>query len=162
VSTNTTVTDNVGAGRRLTRGVGGVPNKLLSFFPNIGGKGVAKHINLPFMNDGRMDLYEVSIMTKDAIKISAKVSPGARKSTITSYADDVLRLKIAAPPVEGKANKELIAYLSDVLGVSQSVICIEKGLTSRNKLVSIAGMDKARFDAIIGDILRSGTQDKLL
>ncbi|MBT3362914.1 MAG: YggU family protein [Chloroflexi bacterium] len=99
-------------------------------------------------------------MTNDAIKISVKVSPGARKNSIADYTDDVLRLKIAAPPVDGKANKELIAYLSKVLGISKSSIDIEKGLTSRNKQISIEGIDKARFDIIVNDLFRSGTQDK--
>ena len=99
-------------------------------------------------------------MTNDAIKISVKVSPGARTNSIADYTDDVLRLKIAAPPVDGKANKELIAYLSKVLGISKSSIDIEKGLTSRNKQISIEGIDKARFDIIVNDLFRSGTQDK--
>jgi len=100
-------------------------------------------------------------MSDSIVRIAIKVQPSARKNSITGYSDSVMRVKIAAPPVEGKANKELIAYLSDVLGMRISAINMEKGLTSRNKLISIAGMNEARLNNIIGDMLRSGTQDKL-
>ena len=101
-------------------------------------------------------------MSDNIVRIAVRVQPGVRKNSITGYSDSVLRVKIAAPPVEGKANKELIAYLSGILGVRKSAINIEKGRTSRNKIISIAGMDEARLNTVINDMLRSGTQDKLL
>ncbi len=100
-------------------------------------------------------------MSDSIVRISVKVQPGARKNCITGYSDSVLRVKIAAPPVEGKANKELIAYFSDIIDVRKSAITIEKGQTSRNKLISIEGVDEARLSIVIDDILRSGTQNKL-
>ena len=101
-------------------------------------------------------------MSDDIVRIAVRVQPGARKNSITGYSDGVLRVKVAAPPVEGKANKELIAYLSDILDVKKSAITIEKGQTSRNKLISITGMDEARLNTLIGDMLKLGTQHKLL
>ncbi|MCK4977293.1 MAG: YggU family protein [Anaerolineales bacterium] len=100
-------------------------------------------------------------MSDSIVRIAVKVQPGARKNGITGYSDSVLRVKIAAPPIEGKANKELIAYFSDILDVRKSAITIEKGQTSRNKLISIEGVDEARLSIVIDDILRSGTQNKL-
>ncbi len=100
-------------------------------------------------------------MSDSIVRIAVKVQPGARKNVITGYSDSVLRVKIAAPPIEGKANKELIAYFSDILDVRKSAITIEKGQTSRNKLISIEGVDEARLSIVIDDILRSGTQNKL-
>ena len=52
-------------------------------------------------------------------------------------------MKIAAPPVEGKANIELVDFLSEVLGVSKSRITIEKGTTSRRKLIAMEGLTEA-------------------
>ena len=69
-----------------------------------------------------------------------KVTPNAARSAITGYKDDVLQVKIAAPPVKGKANRELIALLSQVLGVKKSAIAIVKGQTSRNKAITIEGL----------------------
>ena len=101
-------------------------------------------------------------MSDSIVRIAVKVQPGARKNGITGYSDSVLRVKIAAPPVEGKANKELIAYFSDILDVRKGAITIEKGQTSRNKFLSIEGVDEDRLSTVIDDMLRSGTQDKLL
>jgi len=68
------------------------------------------------------------------------VTPNAAHNSITGYKDDVLQVKIAAPPVKGKANRELIALLSQVLGVKKSAIAIVKGQTSRNKAITIEGL----------------------
>lgn len=51
-------------------------------------------------------------------------------------------MKIAAPPERGKANRELITFLSRVLGVKKSYIAIVKGETSRNKAITVAGMTR--------------------
>jgi len=77
------------------------------------------------------------------VKISIQVHPGAKKNEVLRFQEGVWHLKIAAPPVEGKANKELIEFLSDVLGVSKSNITIEKGATSRRKLVVVVGITEA-------------------
>jgi uncharacterized protein (TIGR00251 family) len=56
--------------------------------------------------------------------------------------NDVIRIKIAAPPVKGKANKELIDYLSHLLDIPKDRLEIVKGNTSKNKLISIDGLSK--------------------
>ena len=53
-----------------------------------------------------------------------------------------MRLKIAAPPVEGKANKELISFLSKTIGINKSSITIDHGHTSKVKIVTILGLDR--------------------
>jgi len=75
---------------------------------------------------------------KTAIEI--KVQPGARRNEVVGLKNDVLNLKIAAPPVKGRANDELINFLSKQLGISRGSITLEKGFTSRNKTVSIVGL----------------------
>lgn len=64
----------------------------------------------------------------------------------------VLQIKVAAPPVKGKANKELITFLSGVLGVSKSSLNLVKGQASRNKVVAVAGLS---HDDIIGRLTRT-------
>lgn len=75
-------------------------------------------------------------------KIAVLIYPGAAKNEITGVQNDVLRIKIAAPPVKGKANKELIEYLSHLLGITKGRLEIIKGTTSKNKLISIEGLSK--------------------
>jgi uncharacterized protein (TIGR00251 family) len=53
--------------------------------------------------------------------------------------DAVLKIALAAPPVDGRANEELVAYLADVLGVSRSDVVVTAGLQSRNKRVRVRG-----------------------
>lgn len=62
---------------------------------------------------------------------------------MVGFEDGVLRVKIAAPPVKGKANRELVGFLSKLLGVSKGSITIEKGATSRRKLIAIEGLSQA-------------------
>jgi uncharacterized protein len=78
-------------------------------------------------------------------KIAVQIYPGAAKNEITGMQNDVLRIKIAAPPVKGKANKELIDYLSHLLGITKNRIVIIKGDTSKNKLISIDGLSKVKI-----------------
>ena len=53
-----------------------------------------------------------------------------------------MRVRIAAPPVRGKANRELLSFLSQFLGVSQSSLAIIRGHTSRNKTVAVSGLSQ--------------------
>lgn len=71
-----------------------------------------------------------------------RVYPHARRNEIIDLTDGVLQVKVAAPPVKGKANRELTAFLSRALDVSQSSLTIIKGHTSRNKVVAVAGLSR--------------------
>jgi len=70
-------------------------------------------------------------------RISLHVYPNAPRNQIVGFNGGVLAVKIAAPPVRGQANRELVAFLSQLLGVSKSRLAIIRGHTSRNKLISI-------------------------
>ena len=74
-------------------------------------------------------------------KLSVHVSPNASKNEIVSFEDGLLRVRIAAPPVKGKANAELVAFLAKALGLKKSQVTIVKGASSRDKLVSIEGIE---------------------
>ena len=77
------------------------------------------------------------------MKLALKVTPGAKKNEILGWEDDypqvgrVLKIKIAAPPVEGKANKEIVLFLAKALGVTKSSIEVVHGTSGRIKLVEI-------------------------
>ena len=75
-------------------------------------------------------------------KISLRVYPGANRSEVAGFIDGVLRLKVSAPPIKGKANRELITFLSQLLEIGTGSIAIIKGHTSRNKVVAIAGLSQ--------------------
>lgn len=79
---------------------------------------------------------------KEPIKIVVRVQPNAGRNEVLGFKDDVLRMRIAAPPVQGKANQELIEFLSDILGIRKSNLVIEKGETGKKKVLSITGLTK--------------------
>ena len=83
--------------------------------------------------------------TQTQTNITVHVQPNTRRNEVVGFEDGVLRVKIAAPPVKGKANKELIEFLSELLGVSKGSVTIEKGANSRNKVVSISGLSQAEL-----------------
>ena len=74
------------------------------------------------------------------VSICVRVSPNASRDEVLGFTDGVLRVRIAAPPVRGKANDRLIAFLGRLLGVSKDSVSIVKGQTSRDKLIAIDGL----------------------
>lgn len=82
-------------------------------------------------------------MSENTTTLYVQISPNASKNSLEGFRGDILRIKIAAPPVEGKANKELVSYLSDVLDVSKGSVRIVKGHTQRNKVIAVDGVSSA-------------------
>ena len=78
--------------------------------------------------------------TENTARILVQVHPGAKKNQLLRLEDGVWHVKIAVPPVEGRANRELIEFLSENLDVSKSRISIEKGSASRRKVIQIEGL----------------------
>ena len=71
------------------------------------------------------------------IVIKVKIVPGSSKDKIIGIYNNALKIAIAAPPVEGKANKKCIAYLAKYFEIAKSKIEIISGQTSKNKLIKI-------------------------
>ena len=76
------------------------------------------------------------------MKLRVRATPNARKSEIIGWEEDelvgrILRVRVAAPPAEGKANAELRAFLAKTLGVAKSKVVLEKGSSSRFKTFEI-------------------------
>ncbi len=68
------------------------------------------------------------------------VHPGAPRNEVTGFAGGVWKVKIAAPPVKGKANSELVAFISEALGIRKSAVAIVGGRTGRRKVLAIEGL----------------------
>ena len=74
--------------------------------------------------------------------LSIRVTPRAAKNEITQIrADGTIKIRLTAPPVEGKANQALIEFLAEILEVRPSQIDILAGESGRDKLVSVVGLD---------------------
>jgi hypothetical protein len=92
-------------------------------------------------------------MKEEGAKLVVRVQPDASRNKVLGFEQGVLSMRIVAPPVRGKANQELVKYLADVLGIAKSNLVIQKGTTSRKKLLSIRGLSQDRATEIIGDWL---------
>ena len=73
------------------------------------------------------------------VVVSVRVTPNAKHDMIQDVREDVVCVRLRAPPVEGKANRNLIKFFADVFQTNRSKVTIVKGATSRTKAVSIAG-----------------------
>ena len=75
------------------------------------------------------------------INISVRVSPNSKQTKIDGFHGERLKIRLHAPPVDGKANKELLLFIAERLGVRKSQCAITQGEASRDKVVSISGID---------------------
>ena len=78
--------------------------------------------------------------TKDKLSFTVRVVPRASRTQIVGEADGALRVRIAAPPVAGAANDELVRVLARALRVSRSAVAITAGQSSRLKRVAVSGI----------------------
>jgi uncharacterized protein (TIGR00251 family) len=82
--------------------------------------------------------------------VKIKVIPRSSKNCLRGVLDDgTFRISLTAPPVDGKANKALIKFLSSKLGISEDFVEIVSGQTSHTKFVKIIGLDKTDIQKII-------------
>ncbi len=91
------------------------------------------------------------------MKVTIKASPGAKKNALVGWESHpdctarVLRVKIAAPPLEGKANKELISYLARCLQIRKSALTLIHGESGRLKIIELPDEAVARLNALLDE-----------
>jgi uncharacterized protein (TIGR00251 family) len=93
--------------------------------------------------------------TRDGILLNLRVSPGAKRSSIEGpYGESSIRLRIAAPPVNGRANTEDERFLAELLGISSSNSTVARGAKSRDKTVRVRGVGEDEVRKILSSHLR--------
>ena len=81
--------------------------------------------------------------------LSVRVVPRSAKEGVAGFAEGVVRIRLNAPPVEGRANEALVRFLAGALGVSKGRIAIVAGETGRNKIVRVDGITRSEaLDAL--------------
>lgn len=68
------------------------------------------------------------------------IQPGAKKNEIVGLHGDALKIRLAAPPVDGKANSALLSALADWLNLPKNALMLKSGQTSRRKVVRVKGV----------------------
>jgi uncharacterized protein len=87
--------------------------------------------------------------TPDGCTLAVRVHPGARRNAITGTHADALKIALTTPPVDGRANEALIAFLADALHLPKSSIALVTGATSRSKLLRITGRTAAQVQSAL-------------
>jgi uncharacterized protein len=79
----------------------------------------------------------------DGCTLSVRLHPGARKNGVTGVHAGAVKISLTAPPVDGKANEAVIAFLADALHLPRARVALVAGATSRAKMVRITGKSAA-------------------
>lgn len=75
-----------------------------------------------------------------SLLLSIHVQPGASRTGLAGMHGDALKLRLAAPPVDGKANKAVVDFIASLLHLPKSAVVIQKGLRSRAKTLLLTGI----------------------
>lgn len=77
------------------------------------------------------------------VVLTLHIQPGAKKTEVAGTHGEALKIRLAAPPVEGKANDCLVAFLAERFDVAKSRVMLEAGASSRAKRVRVTGVAAA-------------------
>jgi uncharacterized protein (TIGR00251 family) len=84
------------------------------------------------------------------VRLTVRVIPRARTTALAGVRDDALLVRLAAPPVDEAANRDLVAFLAAALGVPVRTVRIVSGDRSRRKVVEIGGVSEERCRGALG------------
>jgi uncharacterized protein (TIGR00251 family) len=89
----------------------------------------------------------------DGVTLAVRAQPGAKKTAIVGIygegTDAQLKIAVQAPPLEGRANETLIAFLAETFGLPKSTVELLTGELSRNKVFLLRGVTMARATAVL-------------
>jgi uncharacterized protein (TIGR00251 family) len=75
----------------------------------------------------------------ELVILTLHVQPGAKRSEVAGLHGEALKIRLAAPPIEGRANEALLKYIADLFSVPTRQVELRQGAQSRHKVVSISG-----------------------
>ena len=84
------------------------------------------------------------------VRFAVHVQPRASRSEIAGMHGDAIKVRLAAPPVDGAANEALVELVADSLGVGRRAVRIVSGATSRAKTVEVEGVAAAAVRRLVG------------
>lgn len=86
----------------------------------------------------------------ESCTLAVKAVPNAPQSQIVGWMGDGLKVKVKAPPVEGRANEVLCDFLAESLGIHRRAVSLVRGGTSRQKLIRVDGLSLAAVRERLG------------
>ena len=88
-------------------------------------------------------------INESGVFLSCHVQPGAKRTAVAGVYGAALKISLAAPPVDGKANRELCVFLAKKLKLPKSAVALVSGQTSRDKVVFLPGIAPAALAAAL-------------
>ena len=85
--------------------------------------------------------------TDGRITLTLHIQPGAKKTEFAGLHGDALKIRLAAPPVDGKANEALVKFVAETLKLPKSAVTLKSGQTSRRKVLEVQGAEAASIAA---------------
>ncbi len=85
------------------------------------------------------------------ITLTLHIQPGAKKTEFAGLHGDALKIRLAAPPVDGKANEALIKFVAETLKLPKSAVNLKSGQTSRRKILEVSGSSQAAIAQLAGN-----------
>ncbi|MCB1892198.1 MAG: YggU family protein [Rhodocyclaceae bacterium] len=82
--------------------------------------------------------------------LTLHIQPGAKKTGVAGQHGDALKIRLAAPPIDGKANDCLIEFIADKLGVARLQVELTSGTTSRRKRIRVRGVTQEAIEKLVG------------
>ncbi len=79
--------------------------------------------------------------------LTLHIQPGAKKTEVAGAHGDALKIRLAAPPVDGKANEALLRFLANQLSLPKQQVSLKSGQTSRRKVVEVQGLSAVACQA---------------
>lgn len=90
------------------------------------------------------------VKEKEGCTFQVHVVPRSKRDEIVGLHGDALKVRLTAPPVEGKANQALRVFLAEELGIAPSAVEILSGHTSRQKRVRVTGVSAEALHTLVG------------
>lgn len=85
----------------------------------------------------------------EGIVFQVRVVPRSSRSEVAGIQGDSLKVRLKAPPVEGRANEECIRFLAGLLGVKRDRVRILSGLKSKTKTIAVSGLQKKDLETVM-------------
>ena len=82
------------------------------------------------------------------ITLTLHIQPGAKKTEFAGRHGDALKIRLAAPPVDGKANAALLKFVAETLRLPKSAVTLKSGQTSRRKVLEVIGAEAEQVAAL--------------
>lgn len=94
--------------------------------------------------------------TPEGFLLNVKALPRSSRCGICGIHGDALKIKVTAPPVDGRANEEIVSFLASGLGIKKGQVTIVAGHNATRKVIAVTGCDRREMERLMGEDKQGG------